>query len=341
MPHMHAILESLRSGATLTEDQSEAAFSSILSGETGETDLAEFLTLIAARGPTIDELVGGARVMRRHVTAVEVPATGAALIDTCGTGGAPKLFNVSTAGAVVTAAAAPGRVMVAKHGSLSRTGRGSAEVLQALGVNVAAAPAVQTRCLREIGLCFSFAVHHHPAMRHAAVVRKRLGFPTIFNLLGPLTNPAGARRQLMGTYSRDVAGKLAATLHRLGVERSMVITSADGLDELTTTALNHTWTIDGSGVTEGDFDANVSGFTRARIEELQVSTLEDAAAAIRTVVSGGSGPLQDLVILNTAGSLFVAGVVRDIPEGTRMARAALESGKAARTLEALIRLTNE
>lgn len=340
MTPMPDILNALRTGGSLSEVQSESAFAEILSGRVGEEVLAEFLTLIAQRGPTVDELVGGARVMRRHVTPVDAPASGA-LIDTCGTGGAPKLFNVSTAGAIVTAAAAPGRVLVAKHGSLSRTGRGSAEVLKAIGVNVSASPAVQTRCLREIGLCFSFAVHHHPAMMHAAAVRKRLGFPTIFNLLGPLTNPAGARRQLMGTYSREVAAKLAATLHRLGVERAMVITSADGLDELTTTSLNHTWTIDGDGLSEASFDAIGAGFARARLEELQITTLEDAAATLQAVVKGGTGPLHDLVTLNAAGSLFVAGVAANIPDGVHMARRAVESGDAERALNALVRLTNE
>lgn len=340
MTPMSDILNALRSGGRLSEAQSESAFTEILSGRVSEEGLTEFLTLIAQRSPTVDELVGGARVMRRHVTPVDAPA-GGALIDTCGTGGAPKLFNVSTAGAIVTAAAAPGRVLVAKHGSLSRTGRGSAEVLKAIGVNVAASPSVQTRCLREIGLCFSFAVHHHPAMMHAAAVRKRLGFPTIFNLLGPLTNPAGARRQLMGTYSRDVAAKLAETLRRLGVERSLVITSADGLDELTTTNLNHTWTIERDALSESTFDAIGAGFARARLEELQITTLDEAAAVLRAVVTRGTGPLHDLVLLNAAGSLFVAGVAVDIPDGVHMARQAVDSGDAERTLNALVRLTNE
>ena len=197
----------LVAGERLSEDEASTVFEALLSGELDEAQIGCILSLIQARGVTVDELVGAARAMRAHVTPVPfTPREGEVLIDTCGTGGAAKTFNVSTAAAIVAAASEPPpgsgirRVVVAKHGNRSRTGRGSAEVLAGLGVNIEASPEVQARCLKEIGVCFSFAMRHHPAMRHAAGPRRSLGFPTLFNLLGPLTNPARAPRQLLGVY---------------------------------------------------------------------------------------------------------------------------------------------
>jgi anthranilate phosphoribosyltransferase len=337
---VHDILKHLLTGASLSEELAEEVFLAILAGECDEAQIATILSLIAQRTPTVDELVGGARAMRRHVTPVRIPANGAALIDTCGTGGAPKLFNVSTVGALITASAAPGRVMVAKHGSLSRTGRGSAEVLQALGVNVAATPVVQAKCLEEIGVCFCFSVHHHPAMKHAAGVRKSLGFPTIFNLLGPITNPAGARRQLVGTYNPSLAMKMAQTLARLGVDRAMVVTSEDGLDEFTTTAPNITHTIEHGAISTGVLDASACGIARARVEQLQVHSLEQAARTVLDVLSGATSAAVDMALLNAGASLFVAGVVPDVQAGVEVARQAVETGRARAVLAELVRLTN-
>jgi anthranilate phosphoribosyltransferase len=339
----HEVLKQLVTGSPMTEPQAEEVFAAILSGQMDEAQIGCLLGLISARGPTVDELVGGARVMRRCVTRVEPPETGATLIDTCGTGGAPKLFNISTAGAIIAAAAAPGRVMVAKHGSLSRTGRGSAEVLGALGVNTAAPADVQTRCLREVGVCFCFAVHHHPAMKHAAGVRRSLGFPTIFNLLGPLTNPAGARRQLVGAYSQDLALKIAHTLARLGVDSAMVVSSHDGLDELTTTNTNLVHTVEHGEVRTRVLDAAAApiNLPRASIESLRVHSLEAAAAAVRDCVRGVAGPTLDVALLNAGAALVVAGAAPSIADGIVAARECVASGAAARTLDALVRLTNQ
>lgn len=338
--NLHDVFPALLAGRSLSETQAEAVFERLLGGRLDEGQIGAFLALIATRGPSVDELVGAARVMRRCVTSVRTPVGRGRVIDTCGTGGAPKLFNVSTIGAIVTAAAAPGRVLVAKHGNKSRTGRGSAELMQALGVRVDAPAEVQERCLREIGVCFSFAPSHHPAARHAATVRKNLGFPTIFNIIGPLANPAGATRQLVGTYSTENAAKLAAALARLGAERAMVIHSADGLDELTTTAQNLIWHVEQRGVREDRLDARDLGFDAARIDDLRADSLDEAVAIARGVLAGETGPRRDLVELNAGASLFVAGCCASIAEGVAQARQTIASGLADRTLKELIRLSN-
>lgn len=348
MGEIHELLEQLRGGGRgggtpLTEQQAEWVFERVLTGGLDEAQIGALLSLIAVRGPTVEELVGGARVMRRHVRRVvaDLGAAGPAVIDTCGTGGAPKTFNISTAGAIVAAACAPGRVAVAKHGSTSRTGRGSAEVLEKLGVNVAASPEVQARCLREVGVCFSFSIHHHPAMKHAAGARRALGFPTIFNLLGPLTNPAGARRQLIGTYSTEMAEKLAATAARLGTELTVVVTSRDGMDELTTTAVNELRIVEGGGVRVRELDARSCGMEMGTFEALLVADLDEAARAVEETVRGVEGPRLDVVLLNAAAALLVGGVVEGMEAGLAMAREGVAAGDAARTLERLRRMSNE
>ncbi len=343
MTDIHGMLRGLIGGASLPETDAEALFEAILSGSVDDAQIGAVLTAIAVRSPTVDELVAGARVMRRHVTAVTVPAAlraRSSLIDTCGTGGAPKMFNVSTAAAIVTAAAGSGEVLVAKHGSRSRTGRGSAEVLEQLGVNVGAAPAVQTRCLEETGVCFSFAIHHHPAMKHAAGPRKSLGFPTIFNLLGPLTNPAGATRQLIGTYDRGLSLKIAETLARIGTDRAVVATSHDGLDELTTTNTNLTHTVEGGRIVTRVLDAERLGFARARFDDLRVETLDAAAEMVLSTVRGDAGPATDVVVLNAGAALFVAGVAESIEAGVKRARQTVSDGAAVATLERLRMLSH-
>lgn len=342
MTEPQEILKQLLMGMPLSVRQAESAFEQILSGTWTDAHIGAMLALIASRpgGPTVDELVGGARVMRRHVTPIAVPATGGRLIDTCGTGGAPKAFNVSTIAAIVTAAAAPGRVLIAKHGSTSRTGRGSAELMQALGVNVAASPEAQTRCLEKLGVCFCFAIHHHPAMKHAAPARKALGFPTIFNLLGPLTNPAGAPRQLMGTYSADLAQKLAHTLARLGAQKAIVVTSHDGLDELTITDTNIVHTVENGAISTRVLDARSLGLVHVKFESLVVATLEDAVRIARDVITGVKGPHRDMVLLNAAGALVAADAAADFAEGILQAARAIDSGAAAQTLDGLIAQSN-
>lgn len=340
---MRDILEHLLLKGPLDEAEAGRAFSLILSGEANESQVGAMLALVAARGPTLDEIVGGARVMRAHVTPVPIGAADPireALIDTCGTGGTPKTFNVSTCAAIVSAAAGEGRVRVAKHGGRSRSGRGSAEVLAALGVNIDAPPPVQAECLRDCAVCFSFAVNHHPAMKFAAGPRKSLGFPTVFNLLGPLCNPAGARRQVMGVYERRYVPLIAEALRRLGAERALVVHADDGMDEISTTSKTTVAEVTPAGVSVTEFDAASLGLARATLDDLRVATLEDAAALFRSVLAGEPGPASEIVALNAGAALMVGGVAPSIGEGLALAQSAIASGAAQRTLDRLVERSN-
>lgn len=338
-----AVLAMLVRGRTLAEPEAERLFAAILSGGLDDAQVAAALALIQARGPTADEVVGAARVMRRHVATVPRPADRQGpIIDTCGTGGTPKAFNVSTAAAIVAAAAAPGRVMVAKHGNRSRTGRGSAEVLAALGVAVDAGPEAQARALATAGVCFCFAIHHHPAMKHAAGPRRSLGFPTIFNILGPLTNPAGADRQLIGVYHESLVELVAAALARLGAVRAMVVHGRDGMDEISTVAptliahVERTSTDRPASIRVTEFDARSVGLPRADRAALQADDLPAATDAVRRVLAGEPGPKRDIVELNAAAALIVAGLAEGWEQGLTLARAAIDSGRARCTLDALV-----
>lgn len=352
---IHQTLQSLAAGETLSEASSSALFEHLLSGGLDEPQIGAVLALIASRSPTTDELVGAARVMRAHVT--PVPYTAAEderLIDTCGTGGAPKTFNVSTVAAIIAAGIEPPkaggvrRVVVAKHGNRSRTGRGSAEVLAALGVNIDATPDTQAACLAEAGVCFSFAVLHHPAMRYAAGPRRSLGFPTIFNLLGPLTNPAGATRQLLGVARAEQVGLAADALRALGAERAGVAHSDDGLDELGVTApTTIAWVDRGAVQTERlDPTDNALGLDQralegATLESLRASDVEDAARAARAVIDGSdTGARRAIALVNAGAAAVVAGVAPDMPAGVALAQDAIDSGRAAGVLQSLARVSH-
>ncbi len=341
MHDIRDILAHLHAGNTLSEPIAHDFFTAMLAGRLEPAHMAAALALLATRTPTDDELTAGARVMRDSVTPVPVP-TGLSgnIIDTCGTGGTPKTFNVGTLAAIVAAAAAPGRLRVAKHGNRSRTGRGSAEVLQGLGVNINASPQVQARCLSETGVCFCFAIHHHPAMKHVAPVRQALGFPTIFNALGPLTNPARAQYQVMGVYKRDLVMPVARTLARLGCQRAWVLHSHDGLDELTATAPVHIAEVTGPTVREWTFTAADYNIPRATIAQLQADSLEDAVAVAHALLQGQQGPKRDMLLLASAAALVVGNAAPDMPAALTLAARAIDSGEAHRTLTHLARLSH-
>jgi len=333
------IFEKLLDGGTLSAEETTQAFESMVAGLAHEAEIGALLALLARRVPTAAELLGAARVMRRHVDAVESTIDPETIVDTAGTGGAPKTFNVSTLAAVIAAGAG---AIVAKHGNRSRTGRGSAEVLARLGVNVDAGRETQARCLEEAGICFCFAIHHHPATRHVIGARKALGFATMFNLLGPLTNPAGARRQVMGVYADRFVRPVAEALVELGSSRAMVLHSRDGLDELTVTAPTHIAHVDRGTVREEELSPGDLGFEQASLEDLRATDLDEAATLFRDILANRqTGPKRDMAVLNAAATLVAAGLADDLAEGVRHADDAISSGAAEATLAKLIRLSKE
>jgi anthranilate phosphoribosyltransferase len=334
IPNILAQLVALRD---LTQEQAEFCLEELLSGRMDAAQIGALLALLQAKGVTTPELVGGAAAMRRYVTRVPLrPELAARAIDTCGTGGAPKLFNVSTAAALIAAGAG---AKVVKHGNRSRTGRGSAEILQALGVIVEASPEVQARCVEEAGVCFCFAIHHHPAAKHAAGPRKALGLPTIFNLLGPLTNPGGAQRQLLGVARREHVEIVARALAKLGCARAMVVHSNDGFDELSTTSTNTIAHVRGDQIVMESLDAKGLGLATAKASELQASTLEEATAVIRGILDGAPGPKLEIALLNAAAALVVAGVAGSMSEGLTKARASVAGGAARKCLDKLVEVS--
>lgn len=331
------ILRGLIARTPLTREQSRDVFEQIMTGAWSEAQIAAVLTALAAKGETVEEIAGAAEVMRAHV--VPVQTGGADVVDTCGTGGTGlSTFNVSTAAAMVLAGAG---VKVAKHGNRTSTrASGSANVLDALGVNLDAPPETQARCLDQAGVCFCYAIKHHPAMKYAMPVRKQLAVRTIFNLLGPLTNPAGARRQVMGLFDANLTETIAEVLGTLGAVRAMTLHAEDGLDEISVTCETKVSEFaDGAvrtyRVTPEDF-----GMQRAPLEELLVASAEESAGVIRGVLAGERSPARDLVVLNAAAALVVADRAGDLAAGVPIAAESIDSGNARGALETLIRVSN-
>lgn len=328
-------LQILLSNRSLSEEESAAAFDAMMSGRVHHGEMGAFLALLATRTPTTDELVGAARVMRSNVAGIKARTPVADMLDTAGTGGAPKTFNVSTAAALIAAGAG---VVVAKHGNRSRTGRGSAEVLQTLGVNVDADASIQAACLDEAGICFCFAIHHHPATRHVMPVRKALGVPTIFNLLGPLTNPAGAGRQLMGVYDGRFLDVIAETLDRLGTRRAAVLHSEDGLDECSISAPTTIVQVHEGEITRTVLAPEDVGLTSASRKSVTAGDLDHATSMIRGIVDGSlGGPPRDMALLNAAVALMTCDRCDSIRDGVALAAESIDSGHAMQTLETLVR----
>lgn len=333
-------LDKLLAGRSLSRDQATTTFNEILTGHCDDAQIAALLALIQSRGATIDELTGAAESMRRHAAHVPVQDSLAApIIDTCGTGGAPKAFNVSTCAAIVAAAAAPQKIRVAKHGNRSRTGRGSAEVLAALGVNIDASLETQAKCLDTVGLCFCFAINHHPAVKFAMPARRSLGFPTIFNLVGPLTNPANAKRQLIGVYSESLVEPMARALANLGTERAMVVHGLDGLDEISIGAPTRVAHVERHSVRIDTIHPDRFGLRNATLDQLQADSLERAAELFRDILAGEPGPTRDIVLINAAAALVIGGAAPDLAVGVRMSQHAIDEGDATRTLARLVEVS--
>jgi anthranilate phosphoribosyltransferase len=332
-----SLLAGLIAGRHLTADQARWAFDQIMTGAWTEAQIAAVLVALAAKGETVEEFTGAAAAMRAQV--VPVNTNGADVVDTCGTGGTGiSTFNISTAAALVAAGAG---VKVAKHGNRTNTrASGSANVLAALSVNIECDAAVESRCLKEAGVCFSFAVKHHPAMKHAMPVRKQLGVRTIFNVLGPLTNPAGARRQLMGVPSDALTEILAGVLSALGAVRAMVVHSADGLDEISTTAPATVADLEGGRISRRIIQAADFGLPTARLEDLLIDSPEASAAVVRKVLDGQRGAPRDIVALNAAAAIVVGGAAKDLSAGLAKAFQSIDSAAAKAALEKLIAISN-
>lgn len=324
-------------GEPLGRDEARAAFGAIMDGQFSEAQIAGLLVAMAVKGETVDELTGAAEAMRDHV--VPIDTGGLEVIDTCGTGGTGlSTFNISTAAALVAAGAG---VRVAKHGNRTVTrASGSANVLAALGVNIDAGCDSVARCLAEAGVCFCFAVRHHPAMKYAAPVRKALGVRTIFNLLGPLTNPAGARRQVMGVFDARLTEPIARVLGLLGAQRALVVHADDGLDELSTTAPTTISRWSGGEVVTSTVRPEDFNIPRASMDDLLIDSAEASAAVVRQVLAGRAGPARDIVVLNAAAAIYVAGKTAGIAEAIAPAQAAIDSGAAARALAKLVEISH-
>jgi len=343
-------LATLATGRVLTALEAEDLFEIILTGGADQAQIGAALAMVQVRRVNRAELLGAARVMRKH--ALQVPTDGlqGVVLDTCGTGGTTKVFNISTVAAIVVAAAGDGRVHVAKHGNKSRTGRGSAEVLARLGVNIHASPEVQGRCLRECNVCFSFAVAHHPAAKHAAGARKSLGFPTLFNLLGPLCNPARASHQLIGVFDPQFLEDMTITLRELGSVGAVVLHgSADGrspdqgggIDECSTIGPTLAYRLEKGTVAPLTFDAAREGVATSTLDRLVASDVEESAWIARSILAGTSGPHADIVALNAGLALHIVGVASSHAEGVSQAYRAMADETARRTLETLARVSNE
>jgi anthranilate phosphoribosyltransferase len=325
------LLRALLAGQSLGRDKTRELFLEIMSGTLEPAALGGILVALAAKGESADELVGAAEAMRAHVTPISVP-DGVDPIDTCGTGGDGKpTFNVSSAVAIVAAAAG---LTVAKHGNRSTTRpSGSAEGLAALGINVEADPETVSRCLDEVGVGFLYAVKLHPAMKHAGPVRKALGVRTIFNLIGPITNPAGVRRQLLGVNRPELVPLMRSVLMELGAERVMVVHGEDGLCDLSLSGSSHVASYDGHASAEFSVSPGAVGVKPARLESLYVSSAAESAAVIERVLAGEDCPAGEMIVLNAGAALWVGGKVDEISAGVSLAREVLASGQAARVLD--------
>ena len=337
MPDLKVLIGRVAGGHRLSVAESEMAFDIMMSGNATPSQVGGFLMALRVRGETVDEIAGAARVMRAKSLKIDAPA---GAIDTCGTGGdASGTYNISTAAALVVAASG---VPVAKHGNRALSSKsGAADVLTALGVNIDADMSLVRRALFEAGIGFLMAPRHHAATRHVAPARVELGTRTIFNLLGPLSNPAGTKRQLVGVFGKDWVEPMAKVLGLLGIEKAWVVHGSDGIDEITTAGPTHVAALDGGRVTTFEVTPEEAGLPRARPEQLKGGDPQHNAKALRGVLAGEAGPYRDIVLLNAGAALIVAGRAANLKDGAATAAKVIDSGAAAATLTKLVAITNE
>jgi anthranilate phosphoribosyltransferase len=339
-PVITQALDALASRRDLTSEQTAAVLAEVMAGNASEVETAGVLVALRTKGETVDELVGLARTMRSFATPVEIsPPTRDDLIDTAGTGGGRPTFNVSTTAALIAAGAG---CSVAKHGNRSATGlSGSADVLEALGVRIDLKPDAVAQCITRVGFGFMFAPAHHGATRFVVPVRKELAVRTIFNFLGPLTNPAGALRQLIGVSDPAFLETIAGALARLGAHKALVVSSADGLDEMSTSGTTRVVEVEGGEIHAYDIGPEDVGLSRAEPGAIGGGTPDVNAETTRRIFAGEPGAARDLAALNAGAAIYVSGRVGSLEEGVRVAEATLDDGRAAAALDSLTALTNE
>jgi anthranilate phosphoribosyltransferase len=337
-PVLTQALDALASRKDLSAEQTAAVLAEIMDGNASEVETAGVLVALRTKGETVDELVGLATTMRAFATPVTTGRE-ADLIDTAGTGGGRPTFNVSTTAALI---AAGHGCAVAKHGNRSATGlSGSADVLEALGVRIDLKPDAVARCIKEVGFGFMFAPAHHGATRFVVPVRKELAVRTIFNFLGPLTNPAGATRQLIGVSDPSFLETIAGALARLGARKALVVSSADGLDEMSTCGTTRVVEVDGEELRGYEVAPEDVGLARAEPAALTGGTPDVNARTTRMIFAGERGPARDVAVFNAGAAIYVSGTVESLEQGVRAAEAAIDDGRAAAALESLASLTRE
>jgi anthranilate phosphoribosyltransferase len=332
-----AIAALVNEGRHLSEEEAAAVMTEVMEGQATPAQLGAFLVALRLRDETVDELVGMARVMRRFALRVPLEPP---LLDTCGTGGDGRgTFNASTAAAIVAAAAG---ARVAKHGNRAASSHcGSADLLEALGARIELGPEQVARCVREVGIGFMFAPAFHPAMRHAAAPRREIALRTVFNLLGPLTNPAGASHQLLGVPEAAVGEKVAQALLRLGARRALVVHGSDGLDEVSPSAPTLVWEVTGGDVRHYRLTPQDAGLEPVPLTAVCSSDPQQNARLLRSLLAGERGPLRDFVLLNAGAALLAAELAGDLREGVALAAEAIDSGAAARKLEQFVATTQK
>lgn len=336
-------IKPLQHRENLLREEMRAAFTRIMQGSESDDELGQFLTALHDKGETAEEIAGAAEVMRSFMT--RLPTERTVIVDTCGTGGTgSKIFNVSTAAAIVTAAAG---VAVAKHGNRSVTSvSGSSDVLTQLGVNILAPIEVIARCLDELGLCFCFAPQFHPAMKHVAPVRKKLGIQTIFNLLGPLCNPAGAKYQVMGVGRPELRSLLATALQQLQTIRSIIVggicePGEEACGELSLATATQAIEVTADKQNSAVWSAADFGLQPAGFESMTIDSAAASSALIRRVLAGEKGPPRDMVVLNAAAAIWIASPNLTLPAAAAQASEAIDSGEAAQLLAKFVAMTNE
>ena len=331
-------IQKLRNKENLTEEEIESVMVLLMSGKTANQDIKDFLLALNEKGLTIEEITGAAKTLKKFLVPVKTKYK--VILDTCGTGGDTKgTFNISTVTAFVVAG---GGVVVAKHGNRSVSSRcGSADVLEGLGVSLDIEDDHLGECLNQLGIAFLFAQKLHPAMKNVAPARKELKVKTIFNVLGPLINPASASHQIMGVYSRDLVEPMAYVLKNLGLKRGLVVHGADGLDEITTTNQTFISEYNGKEILSYDINPGELGIPLAHENDLKGGDLKDNVEIVQDILSGKKGPKRDIVVLNSAYAFYIVEKVKNISQGIELAKQTIDSGKALAKLESLIKFTNQ